>query len=107
MVELVDIKQFLKDRYTNGYGGSVTIGSIAPDIGNFLLLSLVIDSWYTVLSGKALVSAWTNIPSNALHLILAIVVCALTVGATIVNGEEMLGDIWYKVEDWKLFTFKK
>ena len=103
----MSITEQLRDRYSEPDSDCITIEAVFPDIVISIIIILLIDSWYFILSGKIIEVIMENVTILMfIHIITAIVICILTILVIVVEGPEIASDIWDEVKDWKIFTFK-
>lgn len=103
----MNIKEEFIERYSKSGSNSITLEAIVPDMIIGVIILLLIDSFYMIVSGKLFAMMMTDINVlGFLHCILALLTAVVTFIFFIIEGPEVLSDIWYEVKDWEIFTFK-
>lgn len=103
----MNIREALIERYSEPGSNSITLNTIAPDMIIGVIILLLVDSFYMIVSGKLFAIMMTDINVlGFLHCILTLLTAVVTFIFMIMEGPEILSDIWYEIKDWKVFTFK-
>lgn len=105
----MNIKEVFIERYSEPGSNSITLEAIMPDMIIGVIILLLVDSFYMIVSGKVFVMMMMIDTSvlEFLHCILTFLTAVITIMFIIMEGPEILSDIWYEVKDWEIFTFKE
>lgn len=105
----MNIKEAFIERYSKPGSNSITLEAIMPDMIIGVIILLLVDSFYMIVSGKVFVMMMMIDTSvlEFLHCILTLLTAVITIMFIIMEGPEILSDIWYEVKDWEIFTFKE